>query len=421
MAPMAELVGARAKRSRRRFLRTHPWIDFCSPVGALQPTFWLHVGAAESKCVHIARSPLKPELAEKLHQTSITKGARATTAIEGNTLTEEQVARAVRGELEVPPSQEYLKREASNVIDAFNELTRRLIGEREPLVLTPGLLEALNGKILEGAELAEGVVAGSIRTHSAVVGGYRGAPAEDCRFLVELLCDWINGDELRPPGDEDDPVATFYCAFLRATLAHLYLAWIHPFGDGNGRLSRLVEFAILIEAGVPLTAAHLLSHHYNLTRSRYYTRLEVSSQAGRGMAGVTRFLDYAVEGFADQLAEQILEISRAVFATTWREYVYDTLPAGTPAQRRQRKVTLELPSHLSPREGWVRRADIRTLTPEIAELYASKGPRTVARDVNRLFEQGVVIGDAGRIAANSALLLRHMPSARDFDHSPMIV
>lgn len=370
--------------------------------------------------MHIARSPLKPELAAQLHQTSITKGARATTAIEGNTLTEEQVARAVRGELEVPPSQEFLKQEASNVIAAFNDLTKQLILDHEPLVLTPELLGQLNGKILEGLELAEGVVAGRVRTHSAVVGRYRGAPAEDCHFLVELLCDWINGDELRPPSDHEDPVAKFYCAFLRATLAHLYLAWIHPFGDGNGRLSRLVEFAILIEAGVPLTAAHLLSHHYNLTRARYYARLDESSKKGHGIAGVTRFLDYAVEGFADQLAEQILEISRAVFATTWREYVYDSLPAGTPAQRRQRKVTLELPSHLSPREGWVRRADIRTLTPAIAELYANKGPRTVARDVNRLCEREMIIMDGDRIAANSALLLRHMPSARDFDHSPIV-
>lgn len=417
---MPESIEANAKRSGREFLRTHPWIDFCSPVGALQPTFWLHVGAAESKCMHIARSPLKPELAAQLHQTSITKGARATTAIEGNTLTEEQVSRAVRGDLEVPPSQEFLKQEADNVIGAFNELTRRLILERERLVLTPELLEGLNGKILERAELAERVVAGRIRTHSAVVGGYRGAPAEDCHFLVELLCDWINGDELRPPHDDADPIARFYCAFLRATLAHLYLAWIHPFGDGNGRLSRLVEFAILIEAGVPLTAAHLLSHHYNLTRARYYARLEESSQQGRGLAGVTRFLGYAVEGFADQLSEQILEISRAVFATTWREYVYDSLPAGTPAQRRQRKVTLELPSHRTPSEGWVRRADIRTLTPELAELYANKGPRTVARDVNRLCERRVIVRDGDLIAANSSLLLRHMPSARDFDHSPIV-
>ncbi len=68
----------------------------------------------------------------------------------------------------------------------------------------------------------------------------------------------------------------------------------------------------------------------------------------------------------------------------------------------------------------MRRADIRTLTPELAELYANKGPRTVARDVNRLCERRVIVRDGDLIAANSSLLLRHMPSARDFDHSPIV-
>ncbi|MEX1142636.1 MAG: Fic family protein [Thermoleophilaceae bacterium] len=414
-APVAEV----ALRTDRPFLQSHPWITFRSPVGALRPKFWLHIGAAESKCVHIARSPLKPALADRLHQTSITKGARATTAIEGNTLSEEQVAQAVRGELEVPPSQEYLKREASNVIDLFNDLTDKLIINQQPLVLTPEMIADLNGGLLAGIELKDGVKPGEFRTHSAVVGSYRGAPAADCEFLVSLLCDWVNGEELRPAHDETDPIAKFYCAFLRAALAHLYMAWIHPFGDGNGRVSRLMEFAILIEAGVPLTAAHLLSHHYNQTRVRYYSRLEESSQDGANPANVVRFLDYAAEGFADQLAEQIVEISRAVFATTWREYVYDTLPAGTVAQRRQRQVTLMLPSGLQSPDTWVTRSDIRALAPRIAELYAGKTPRTVARDMNRLVELGVVLKAGDRFAANSALLLRHLPSSRDFDHSPI--
>ena len=44
---------------------------------------------------------------------------------------------------------------------------------------------------------------------------------------------------------------------LKATLAHLYIAWIHPFGDGNGRTARLVEFMLLSRAGVPSPSAHL--------------------------------------------------------------------------------------------------------------------------------------------------------------------
>jgi Fic/DOC family len=39
---------------------------------------------------------------------------------------------------------------------------------------------------------------------------------------------------------------------VKAILAHLYIAWIHPFGDGNGRAARLMELRILLEAGVPM-------------------------------------------------------------------------------------------------------------------------------------------------------------------------
>jgi hypothetical protein len=53
---------------------------------------------------------------------------------------------------------------------------------------------------------------------------------------------------------------------IAAVVAHVYFEWIHPFGDGNGRTGRLIELKLLLEAGVPQPAAHLLSNHYNATR-----------------------------------------------------------------------------------------------------------------------------------------------------------
>ncbi|NOY75701.1 MAG: hypothetical protein GXP32_07900 [Kiritimatiellaeota bacterium] len=32
-------------------------------------------------------------------------------------------------------------------------------------------------------------------------------------------------------------------------LAHVYIAWIHPFGDGNGKTARLMEFYLLLRSG----------------------------------------------------------------------------------------------------------------------------------------------------------------------------
>src|SRR4030065_2907005 len=89
---------------------------------------------------------------------------------------------------------------------------------------------------------------------------------------------------------------------IKAVIAHLYFEWIHPFGDGNGRTGRLVEFQILVSSGVPPPAAPLLSNHYNLTRSAYYRELNLASRSG---GDVIPFVCYAAEGFVDGLREQI--------------------------------------------------------------------------------------------------------------------
>lgn len=68
---------------------------------------------------------------------------------------------------------------------------------------------------------------------------------------------------------------------LKAILVHLYLVWIHPFADGNGRTTRLLEHHIMLAGGVPETATHLLRYFYNETRANYYSRLEDSSSAQR--------------------------------------------------------------------------------------------------------------------------------------------
>lgn len=58
----------------------------------------------------------------------------------------------------------------------------------------------------------------------------------------------------------------------------------------------------MLAGGVPETATHLLSDFYNETIANYYRRLEASSNTPNG---VTEFLFYALQGFADELSEQI--------------------------------------------------------------------------------------------------------------------
>lgn len=338
------------------------------------------LGEARSKCEHLAGAPLQPDVAEQLYTVTLIKGALATTAIEGNTLTEDQVRGILEGSWEAPPSRQYQEQEVRNLLDALQDLHDRIAGG-ESIEVTTDLIMRFNELILKGTQLREGVVPGKIRTESVVVGNYRAAPAEDCEYLLDRLVAWLNG----PIFVSSDPEIQFALILAKAVYAHLYIAWIHPFGDGNGRTARLLEFVILASCGrVPIPAAHLLSNHYNLTRDRYYRELSQASKPGQTTLG---FLSYAIEGFIDGIREAISMVRDQQLHVAWVNYVHERFAAmpNTKASSRQRSLVLAMPM-----VGTVPRADLEGLTPKIAKLYAGAGPRVLSRDLNQLVKLGLI-------------------------------
>ena len=338
------------------------------------------LGEARSKCEHLAGAPLKPDVAQQLYKVTLVKGALATTAIEGNTLTEDQARGILDGTYKAPPSRQYQEQEVRNLLEALQDLLGRIV-EHETIEITPALISEFNNKILQGTDYREDVVPGKVRTDSVVVGTYRAAPAVDCEYLLDRLTDWLNSSTFVHP----DPEIQFALTLAKAVYAHLYIAWIHPFGDGNGRTARLLEFLILANCGyVPVPAAHLLSNHYNLTRDRYYRELDLASKPGQSTLG---FLSYAIEGFIDGIREAIDMVRTQQIEVAWVNYVHDrfaTLP-NTPASARQRSLVLAMPKDVP-----VPRGDLEGLTPKIARLYATAGPRTLSRDLNRLEGLGLI-------------------------------
>lgn len=257
----------------RTFQRTHPWISFELDFRRMPSAVWLLLGEISAMCEMLGVLPVNPDVRKEFYNCYLAKGAHATTAIEGNTLSEEQVRERMEGRGELPPSREYQGVEVDNILSAFREIEARIL-TGEIAGINADEVKAFNKKVLAGLELPDEVAAGEIRRHNVGVLNYRGAPPEDCGFLLEKLCGWLNDDNLRP---KENLIAF---GVIRAVLAHLYLEWIHPFGDGNGRTGRLLEFRILLEHNMPSVCAHLLSNHYNNTRSEYYRQLDRTSKSG---------------------------------------------------------------------------------------------------------------------------------------------
>lgn len=380
----------------RTYERTHPWITFSLDLRQAPYHLWLLLGQAQAKCHALAGVPLLPAVAEYLYRVFLAKGVLATTAIEGNTLTEEEVLKRIEGKLELPPSREYLGQEIDNIVEACNTIADRILeGRAGPLTLDT--LKDFNRLALKDLPLSEEVLPGVIRSHEGIVGTYKGAPPEDCEFLTRRLCDWLAA-ELSPP-------AGYEVGFgiLRAALAHLYLAWIHPFGDGNGRTARLAEFEILLALGVPATAAHLLSNHYNVTRTEYYRYLDLSHRSG---GDVFPFLLYALQGFVDGLNEQIEYVKGQQLHVHWINYIHEMFrDKDGSADMRRRRLIVDLSDRVEP----VPIAEVRRVSPRMAEAYATKGDKTLTRDLNKLLEMGLIERTPAGIRAKIETMMAFLP------------
>lgn len=382
---------------------THPFIDFSLDLSRLSLEDWLLLGEAASKIGHVIGVPLRPDVAQRMHSVALVKGVRATTAIEGNTLTEEQVQQISEHKLKLPPSKQYLQREVENVLDACNDLLKAHRQEQAP-ALDAAWIKAQNALMLRDLEVDEGIVPGTWRTMVVGVSRYR---APEPRFVDPLMrrlviwLDELNTESMRRP--------SLRCSLqiLRAILAHLYIAWIHPFGDGNGRTARMLEFAILLAAGVPSASAHILSNHYNETRSAYYRELDRASAA----KDVFGFIRYSLIGLVDGLREQIKLIQDQQLHVMWTDFVYKVIDPKSDADKRRIHLVLDLARHGSA-DG-VATSALSSLTARLMRDYATKTDKTLTRDLNALHQLELLERNQGLWTARLDRVRAFLPFTAD--------
>ena len=103
---------------------------------------------------------------------------------------------------------------------------------------------------------------------------------------MKLLIDFANCD------DKIDDL-------VKASVIHFYIAYIHPYFDGNGRIARLVHLWFLIQKGYQSTLFVPFSSKIEKTRKAYYNAYTAIEENKRysGKIDITPFLIY----FADNV------------------------------------------------------------------------------------------------------------------------
>lgn len=354
------------------------------------------LGQCEAYVDIIRNSPILPNHYDYLMHVALSKGAQATTAIEGNTLSDEEVEKIMLKK-RLPPSKEYQEIEVRNLIDAFNELLVEVVGNNQEDLISIDLLKRFHKMV--GKDLGEHfqAIPGRLRENDAFVGTYRCPDYLDVEELLANLTSWLKQEFKFHHGEQ-----SFTEKIIQAIVTHVYIEWIHPFGDGNGRTGRLVEFYILLRGGNPDITSHILSNYYNQTRPEYYRQLEVATRKG----DLTEFLKYAVMGFRDGLKLTLEIIQKSQFEITWQKLVYNKFDEfrdkmsriNKDAFKRQRAVALaSFDKNFTADE-------MLLLSPEIARHYLNTNIRTIKSDIERLKSMDLLIEVDKKLQANLSLM-----------------
>ena len=110
---------------------------------------------------------------------------------------------------------------------------------------------------------------------------------------------------------------------VRAGIAHLWLITLHPFDDGNGRLTRAVTDKALAQAERQSVRFYSLSAAIMACREAYYDHLE-STQ--KGSLDITPWLLWFLDTLREALEQALLRIDRVLVKNNfWQQYTTTVL------------------------------------------------------------------------------------------------
>lgn len=178
-------------------------------------------------------------------------------------------------------------------IDNIEAAMRHVEDEVQPHApISEHLIRSLQAMTVDGLQREGDRTPGAYRSGSVQIAQAEHQPPD--AFLVsgymQELVGFINSDD-----------APKY-ALMKVALAHHRFAWIHPFGNGNGRVVRLLTYALLIKYGFRVNAMGRLLNPaavFCTDRGRYYSQL---AQADAGTdAALEDWCRYVLGGVRDEL------------------------------------------------------------------------------------------------------------------------
>lgn len=207
---------------------------------------------------------------------------------------------------------------------------------------------------------------------------YTAPPADEVPSRMSEVIEWLED------GDLERHVV------VRAAMAHLHVVSVHPFSDGNGRMSRLVQSLVLAREGLLSIEFSSIEPYLANHTPEYYHQLQIAhGEAYDPQLDATDWVTFCIEAHIDQ-ATRRLDLFRKA-ASRWS--VLEQLVADRNWPER---LVIALEQGLmggTSRQSYVREANVSVPTANL--------------DLRRLVDAGWLVpqgrGRASRYVASPAL------------------
>jgi Fic family protein len=133
---------------------------------------------------------------------------------------------------------------------------------------------------------------------------YEGPEGDRVVALMQEAVDWLASGDL-----EADPV-------VRAAMAHLHVVSVHPFRDGNGRISRIVQSLVLAREGLAAPEFFSIEEYLGSHTQDYYAALREAQGGGyQPRRDASGWVSFCVRAHIAQARQRLAQIAAA--AARW--------------------------------------------------------------------------------------------------------
>jgi Fic family protein len=248
-----------------------------------------NIGIIEACREVIDKAPLLPYYEKQFQEDALVRTVHYGTHIEGNELNLDQAEKVIAGDSVVARQRDIQEvinyrrviEHIGNISPDTREITEDFIKKLHELTVRKILTDENIGNYRKTQVVVKNSYTGQV--------SFKPPLSLEVPYQIKDLLAFINSPESQE-----------IHSILKSGIVHYEFVRIHPFTDGNGRVSRALSTLILFIDGYDIRKFFSLEEYFDKEAQRYYEALQsVEKESG----DLTKWLEYFTEGLAVELSK----------------------------------------------------------------------------------------------------------------------